>query len=112
MRKKLIAAIVVVLILLAAAVGVLIYLENRPGETPDETKPGASETQGVPSENETEKEAEEVTVGISLPTENPDEVGPDYTWSENDTTPPETAAPAEPGATQDPDENETPEMPA
>ena len=122
MKKKLIAALVVAIFLLIAAVGVVLYMElgnhaGPSGSTPaasesvpaDTAKSDTGETDG--SENNSEK-SEEETVGISLPTENPEEVGPAYTWPEDDTGSAETAAPVDPDATFDPDENETPEMEA
>lgn len=116
MKKALIAVLIVLSLLLAAAVGVVVYLETRPGEAPDESTPGTSEstpadTQSAPTGETTEpEETTRETVNISLPTENPDEVGPEFTWPENETGPQETAAPGDPDATWDPDENETPEM--
>ena len=116
MKKTLIAVLIVLSLLLAAAVGVVVYMETRGADEPEGSNPGTTEstpadTQLNPSEQETEAETiPEPTVGISLPTEDPDEVGPAYTWPEGETGPAETAAPGDPDATQDPDENETPPM--
>lgn len=114
MKKKLIVAIVLLSIVLAAAVGAVVYLESNHQNDPAVTDPSSAMDTSAPQEDttaaqETEAPVEE-TVGISLPTENPDEVGPEYTWPENETGPQETAAPVDPDATWDPDENETPEM--
>lgn len=113
MKKALIAVLIVLSLLLAAAVGVVVYMETRPGDTPDgstsESTP--ADTQSAPAGETTgPEETTRETVNISLPTENPDEVGPEFTWPENETGPQETAAPGDPDATWDPDENETPEM--
>lgn len=114
MKKTLIAALIVVSLLLAAAVGVIVYMESRPDTNPVESTPGTSES--IPADTKQEEnttapeETTEETVGISLPTEDPDEVGPEYTWPENETGTQETAAPGDPDATWDPDENETPTM--
>lgn len=116
MKKTLIAVLIVLSLLLAAAVGVVVYMESRAGDEPEGSTPGTSEsapadTQQDPSDPETQPATiPEPTVGISLPTEDPDEVGPAYTWPEGETEPAETAAPGDPDATQDPDENETPPM--
>lgn len=120
MKKKLIVALVVALLLLAAAVGIVLYMEIGPkddpvGSTPavtdpaDVQQPGSSESGDA---GETTGEPTGETVGISLPTEDPDEVAPEYTWPEDETGSQETAAPVDPDATFDPDENETPEMEA
>lgn len=90
MRKKLIAAIIVVLLLIAAAVGVIVYMESGPGDA-------------------TEPEVTEETVGISLPTEDPDEVTPEDSFGENDVVPPATDGIEYTGETENPDSNETPE---
>lgn len=111
MRKKLIAAIIVVCIFLATAIALLVYLEN-PGreEDPTQTNPGASAgVQSTHEDSQAPTETEE-TVGISLPTEGTENLAPEFTWSEDNSIPPETAAPVDPDATFDPDENETPEM--
>lgn len=113
MKNKLTAVIIVLAILLAAAIGVVVYLETRPSETPEHTDPVSSEVETTAGEEQTEaatEEPTEATVGISLPTEDPNEVGPDFTWPEEETGAQETAAPGDPDATYDPDENETPEM--
>lgn len=116
MKKSLIAALIVVSLLLVAAVGVVVYMESKSNDEPAGSTPGVSEstpadTQQNPSEQETETETiPEPTVGISLPTEDPNEVGPEYTWPEDETGTAETAAPGDPDATYDPDENETPTM--
>lgn len=122
MKKKLIAALVVAILLLIAAVGVVLYMELGHNADPAGSGPAASETAPVddrqPGAAETGKSGEttevpeEETAGISLPTENPEEVGPEYTWPEDETGSVETAAPVDPDATFDPDENETPEMEA
>ena len=116
MKKSLIAVLIVLSLLLAVAVGVVVYMESKANEDPAESTPGTTEstpadTQQNPSQQETETETiPEATVGISLPTEDPDEVGPAYTWPEGETGPAETAAPGDPDATYDPDENEAPPM--
>lgn len=114
MKKKLIVAIVLLSLVLAAAVGAVVYLENNGRDVPSVTEPASDVVTTAPQEDTTapqETEAtEEATVGISLPTENPDEVGPGYTWPEDETGTQETAAPVDPDATWDPDENETPAM--
>ena len=116
MKKALISAIIVVALLLAAAAGVVVYMETKNGDQPAQSGPVGSESvpadgQQTPAdeENETQETTEE-TVGISLPTEDPSEVGPEYTWPEDEDGTGETAAPADPDATHDPDENETPPM--
>ena len=114
MKKMLIAALVVALLLLAAAVGVVVYMETgtraNSAETGDPTDPADTlvQTENIPEE--TTEAAGQETLGISLPTEDPDEVGPEYTWPEDETGTAETAAPGDPDATWDPDENETPTM--
>lgn len=116
MKKSLIAVLIVLSLLLVAAVGVVVYMETKPDEDPAGSTPGASEstpadTRQDPSDPDTQPATiPEPTVGISLPTEDPDEVGPAYTWPEGETGPAETAAPGDPDATYDPDENETPPM--
>ena len=118
MRKKLITALVVAAILLAAAVGVIMFLESNPGETPtpgvettapagDNTKPSDAATE--PSEPAETTEPVEETVGISLPTEDPDDVFPEETFGEEDEVPPITVDPSAPPATEDRDSNELPE---
>ena len=93
MRKKLIAAIIAVLFMIAAAVGVIVYMERDPGKTGDA---GSSEST-------------EETVGLSLPTEDPSEAAPEDSFGEDDIAPPATAGSENPGQTEDPDSNETPE---
>lgn len=116
MKKTLIAVLIVLSLLLTAAVGVVIYMETRGEGTPAESTPGASEStpadSAQPSGDETTlpEETTRETVNISLPTEDPDEVGPAYTWPEEEEGSQETAAPGDPDATYDPDENETPPM--
>ena len=120
MKKKLIAALVVAILLLIAAVGVVLYMELGNNEEPAGSVPAASEsvpadtqqTQGTTVPGTDSEEADEETSAVSLPTENPEEVGPAYTWPEDETGSVETAAPVDPDATFDPDENETPEMEA
>ncbi len=113
MRKKLTAAIIVVCILLAAAVGFLVYMEGKPTETTDPSTTGAETTapDGATQAQEETTEPTEETLGISLPTEDPAEVGPDMTFPSEEGTG-ATAPSGDPDATWDPDENETPEMPA
>ena len=104
MKKKLITALIAVLILLAAAVSVLVYMNNRDLES----KPVQSVTDGI---QETTEEPTEETVGISLPTENPDEVSPEITFPDVEME--ATEAPTstqDPDATEDSDENATPEL--
>ena len=119
MKKTLVAALVVAILLLIAAVGIVIYMEtgsaDPAGSAPAITEPSdirESDAADTTAQEETTEEPTEDTVGISLPTENPDEVAPEYTWPEDDTGSQETAAPVDPTATVDPDENETPEMEA
>ena len=120
MKKKLIAALIVAILLLAAAVGVVVYMElgrneDPAGSTPAVTDPVDNRNPSSAEETdpeETTEEPTEETVGISLPTEDPDQVAPEYTWPEDETGSQETAAPVDPDATFDPDENETPEMEA
>lgn len=52
----------------------------------------------------------EPTVGISLPTEDPNEVAPDYTVPAAEDATEATQAEELPESTHDPDENELPEM--
>lgn len=106
MKKKLIAAIVVVLILLAAAIGVIVYMEKEPTEDPQQTT--APEASVETTEATDPVETTEETVGISLPTEDPDEVTPEVTFGEEDIVPPVTGETA-PAETEGPDANETPE---
>lgn len=110
MRKTLIAAIIVVAILLAAAIGIIVYMESAPSEQGDETTVPETSTVQPSEEAETEEPVEttEETVGISLPTENPDEVTPEVTFGEEDIVPPVTGD-IPTGETEDPDANETPE---
>ncbi len=89
MRKKLIAAIIAALLLLAVAVGVIVYMERD---------------SGVPNGSEPTEE----TVGLSLPTENPDEVAPEDSFDQEDLVPPVTAGSENSGETESPDDNETP----
>ena len=114
MRKKLIAALIAVCILLAAAVGVLIYMENKPSQQPDdgtepETTAAVDDTSSDPVETTEVIETTEETVGISLPTEDPDTAAPEETFGEEDVLPPATVDPEIPATTEDPDANETPE---
>lgn len=104
MRKKLIAAIVAALILLAAAVGVVIYMETKGAAEPGFTVPSgttADVTEAVP-------ETTEETVGMTFPTENPDDVTPDDAFTDEDIVPPVTGD-AGTGETEDRESNETPE---
>ena len=75
-------------VLLAVAVGVIVYLECDPGKTTTE-----------PTEE---------TVGLSLPTENPDEVTPEDSFDADDLVPPATVGSENSGETESPDDNETP----
>lgn len=114
MNKKLIAVLIVLAVLLAAAIGVVVYLESS---TPEETKPGVQDETVIttaPEESSVEPSEEEIetteeTVGISLPTEDPDDVTPEETFGEEDEVPPVTVDPDVPATTEDPDANETPE---
>ena len=112
MRKKLIAAIIAVLLLIAAAVAVIFYMENRPAEQTEETTVPTStpvETEPAATEEPTEPtEPTEETVGLTFPTENPDDVTPEDTFGEDDEVPPVTGDPTT-GETEGPDANETPE---
>ena len=119
MRKTLITALVVFSILLAAAVGVVIYMENRaasdmPTEpssvTTGESAADTQQTDAKPDETEPVETTEE-TLGFSLPTEDPAERAPEQTVSEEEQQSTATAPSADPDATFDPDENETPQMP-
>lgn len=107
MKKKLIAAIVVALILLAAAIGVIVYMEREPSEDPQQTTAPEAST-AEPTEESEPVETTEETVGISLPTEDPDEVTPEVTFGEEDIVPPVTGE-TTPMETEGPDANETPE---
>lgn len=114
MRKKLIAAIVVALISLAAAVAVVFFMENKSPFNEIGENGGESfvETTDEPKADVTAEPTEE-TVGISLPTENSDEVTPELTIAPEDFVPAETSDSDEtqdPNATEDPDENATPEI--
>ena len=110
MRKKLIAAIIVVLILLAAAVGVIVYMEKAPAEAGEETTAPATTVPATSGDETTEAPVEttEETVGLSLPTEDPDDVTPEATFGEEDIMP---SVPVETGTgeTEGPDANESPE---
>ena len=116
MKKALIAVLIVLSLLLAAAVGVVVYMESRSDDQPSGSTPGVSESvpadsQQNPSGQATDpEETTEATVGISLPTEDPNDVGPEYTLPLDGTGAQETVAPSDPDATTDPDENETPTM--
>jgi hypothetical protein len=109
MRKKLIVAIIAVLFCIAAAVAVIVYMENRPTELPEETTAPTSapvETETPATEEATEPTEE--TVGLTFPTENPDDVTPEDTFGEDDVVPPVTGDYTS-GETEDPDANEGPE---
>lgn len=107
MRNKLIAALIVVCILLAAAVGVLLFLEQG-GNLPD-----ASNGESTAGQDHTDAPADdtEETVGISLPTEGEEERAPEVTWDEEEQVQVETAPSVDSEATYDPDENALPELP-
>lgn len=96
MRKKLITAIIVVLFLIATAVGTIVYLENKPGEST------------IPESTGNPVETTEETVGLSLPTENPNDVPPEDSFGDDDAAPAATGS-AIPSETEDPDANESPE---
>lgn len=110
MNKKLIALLIVLAVLLAAAIGVVVYLES---DSPEQTTPGTEDDSVVTTapEDPTDEviETTEETVGISLPTEDPNEVSPEETFGEEDEVPPVTVDPDVPATTEDPDANETPE---
>ena len=109
MRKKLIAAIIAVLILIAAAVGVIVFMESKPAEQPGETSSSdVPATVTEPAETEPAVETTEETVGLTFPTENPDDVTPEDTFAEEDVVPPVTGDPTI-GETEGPDANEGPE---
>ncbi len=112
MRKKLIAAIIAVIICIVAAVGVIIYMENRSSEQPTGTTAPATDparTEGGEAEETTEAtEPTEETVGLTFPTEDPEDVTPEDTFGEDDVVPPVTGDPTT-GETESPDANETPE---
>lgn len=113
MKKKLIVAIVIVCILLAAAVAMLVYLETRQPDAQNETQPGetVSSVETQPSAPETQpQESTEETVGISLPTENPEEVGPPVTFPEEGESEVVTTPPDASEHIPDEDENETPKI--
>ena len=113
MNKKLIVALCVALILLAAAVGTVIYMEGRsaqddtPATVPMNTTAAADATAGAAEE--TTEEPTEETVGISLPAEDPDDVSPEETFTQEDEVTSETEAPQDPQETEDRESNETPE---
>lgn len=108
MRKKLIAALVVLAVLLACAVGVLIYLENRSADVPA-TEPGTEAPVDTTAASEEAVETtEEETVGITLETEDPSDVYPEETFTDEDVVPPVTVDPDVPATTEDPDSNELP----
>lgn len=105
MRKKLITALIVVALLLACAIGVLIYFESRNGDAP------ASGTEAPADANvstEAEIETTEETVGITFETEDPADVYPAETFTDEDLVPPVTIDPDVPATTEDPDANEMP----
>lgn len=116
MKKKLIAALVIAALLLAGAVGVVVYLENRPSGNPDPGKettvapvdPSDNTDMSAPAETAEPTEAEEETIGLTFPTENPDEVMPAETFSEEDEVPPVSVDPNAPQETEDRESNETP----
>ncbi len=99
LKKKLIAVIIALLLLIAAAVGVIVYMESNGGETTG-SESGVTDSK--------DNEATEETVGLSLPTENSDEVAPDVTFGGENIVPPVTSN-TDTGETEDPDANETPE---
>lgn len=103
MRKKLIAAIIVLLCLVAAAVGVIIFMESKPGES------SGSENAVTDFETQDPVETTEETVGLSLPTEDPGEVAPEDSFDEDAFLPPATGSSGNSGETESPDANETPE---
>lgn len=111
MRKKLIAALIVVALLLACAVGVLIYFENRSDVTPEAGTEAPADTnapEDTTAASEAEVETTEETVGITFATEDPADVYPEETFSDEDVVPPVTVDPDVPATTEDPDANELP----
>lgn len=114
MKKKLIIALIVTAIVLAAAVGAVVYLENKPAADPAETTaPVSGETAGTEggdAEETTEAtEPTEETIIVSLPTEDPSESMPEETFTEENEIPDYTMDPDATAGTEDRESNETPE---
>lgn len=118
MKKKLIFALVALTILLACAVGAILFLENRPAA------PGTEGTEAVSPSGETQTpgntedaestvpaettEATEEPIEISLPTEDPNDVMPEETFTDEDRVPAVTVDPDATEGTEDRESNETP----
>lgn len=115
MKKKLIIALVVAAIVLAAAVGAVVYLENKPADDPAETTaPVSGETAGTEGSGDAEETTEateptEETIIVSLPTEDPSESMPEETFTEENEIPDYTMDPDATAGTEDRESNETPE---
>ena len=112
MKKKLIIALVVAAIVLAAAVGAVVYLENKPAADPAETTaPVSGETAGTEGSGDAEETTEptEETIIVSLPTEDPSESMPEETFTEENDIPDYTMDPDATAGTEDRESNETPE---
>ena len=115
MKKKLIIALIVAAIVLAAAVGAVVYLENKPAVDPTETTaPTTGEsvgTEGATDAAETTEASEptEETIVVSLPTEDPSESMPEETFGEENEVPDYTMDPDATAGTEDRESNETPE---
>ena len=105
MKRKLIAALIFVSLLLAGAIGVVIYMEHILPAMTQQEQP-ADQTTAAPESQPTQPVPSEETVGISLPTENPEDRAPVYDFPEGDETLPEQTV--DPEATFDPDEDEAP----
>lgn len=111
MNKKLIALLIALAVLLAGAIGVVVYLEsNSPEEGTPSTEGDTAITTAPEDPTEEIVETTEETVGISLPTEDPDEVSPEATFGADNEVPAVTVDPDVPATTEDPDANETPEV--
>lgn len=104
MKKKLIIALIAALIVLAAAIGVVVYLENDRDVNPGETTAATADTEAP----ETTEPAQE-TVGISLPTEDPADAMPEETFGQENEVPDYTMDPDATAGTEDRESNETPE---
>ena len=115
MKKKLIIALIAVAIVLAAAVGAVVYLENKPAADPTETKaPITGESVGTEGATDAAEATEateptEETIVVSLPTEDPSESMPEETFGEENEVPDYTMDPDATAGTEDRESNETPE---
>lgn len=115
MKKKLIIALIAAAIVLAAAVGAVVYLENKsvvdPAETTAPTTGESVGTEGATDAAETTEATDptEETIVISLPTEDPSESMPEETFGEENEIPDYTMDPDATAGTEDRESNETPE---